>query len=290
MIDILCKEIVQRLRINRIVETGTDKGETISETSRWFSEMDPDFGTITGTIKTGARSYNSWNEPISYPVFSQSQSGRYQIHSVDIDPYSYKAAKKNFSSNPNIYLYYSHSEKFLDFLLAPEIKRQQLDNNYLFFLDAHWGKDWPLREELKVIRQLKKYLIVIDDFMVPGKSDPSFPQGPFGFDVYRGQILNWTYIGDLFIGISVRIFYPQRPNRDKKGWVLIAHGYSDDELRFLESLELFEMDPLDERHTIAVKPTWHLYLNPRAVLKKLIPISLLRSIHRVYERILYLCS
>ncbi len=287
MIDILCKDIIRRLKINRIVETGTDKGETISEIGQWFSEIDPNFGVVTGTIKTGARSYNSWNEPIAYPVFSASKAGRYQIHSVDIDQYSTNAAKKNFSSNSNIYLYHSHSEKFLNFLLSPEIEGGHLENNYLFFLDAHWGKDWPLRDELRVILKLNKFLIVIDDFMVPGKSDPSFPQGSFGFDFYKGQILNWAYIADVLSSTRVKVFYPTRPNRDKKGWVLIAHGYSDHELKFLESLELFQMDQFDERHTHPVKPSWRSYWTARSILKKVVPVSLLRSAHRVYEKALY---
>ena len=287
MIDILCKDIVGRLKINRIVETGTDQGETVGEASRWFSEIDPNFGVVTGTIKTGARSYNSWNEPIAYPVFSGSKAARCQIHSVDIDRHSANAAKKNFSSNPNIYLYHSHSEKFLSFLLSPEIEKNHLENNYLFFLDAHWGKNWPLRDELRVIRKLNKFLVVIDDFLVPGKSDPSFPQGSFGFDFYKGQILNWSYIGGVFSSMRVRVFYPKRPNRDKKGWALIARGYSEHELKFLESLELFEMDQFDERHTEPVKPSWRSYLTTRGILKKIVPVSLLRSAHRVYEKAFY---
>ena len=92
MIDILCKDIIRRFKVNRFVETGTDKGESVAEVSRWFSEMDPGFGTIINSIQTGARSYHSWNEPIRYPVFFQSQAGQYQIHSVDIDKYSYQTA------------------------------------------------------------------------------------------------------------------------------------------------------------------------------------------------------
>ena len=285
MIDILCKDIFKQFKINRVVETGTDKGETVAEVSRWFSEIDPDFGRIKEHKVTGSRSFHFGNGLIQYPVFIDSRSGRCQIHSVDIDRYSFETAQEHFKSNPNIYLYHSSSEQFLRILLSREIDDQKLNNNYLFCLDAHWGKYWPLRDELKIIQKLKKYLIVIDDFMVPGKSNPSFPHGPFGFDIYKGQILNWAYICDLFTAVKVRIFYPKRPNRDGRGWVLLTHGYTDSELRFLESLELFEMDQSDEKHTAWVKPTWRSHWDLKNIIREVLPISLLRSMHRVYEKI-----
>ncbi len=287
MIDILLKDILKELNINRIVETGTDKAETIAETSRWFAAMDPEFGTIERQLKTEARSYRSWSVPIIYPIFSQARPSRYQIHSVDIDQYSYESAKKIFHSNPNIHLYHSSSEKFLTSLLNREIDRNRVDHNYLFFLDAHWGEYWPLRDELKIICKLRKYIIVIDDFMVPGKSNPSFPNGFFGFDIYKGQILNWSYICDLFTAVQVKIFYPSQPNRDHRGWVLITHGYSESELAFLKTLALFEINQFDKSHTLAVKPTWRSSCNARNILKQLVPISLLRSLYRGYEKIIY---
>ena len=287
MIDILCKDIVQAFKINRIVETGTDKGETVAEVSRWLAEMDSDFGTIIAAVKTGARSYNSWNEPIAYPVFSQTKVSRCQIHSVEVDSTSYQTAKKNFQSNSNIYLYHSDSVKFLNSLLSAEMGRNPSDHRYLFFLDAHWGKYWPLRDELKVIRKLNKYLIVIDDFMVPGKSHPSRPRGAFGFDVYQGKILHWSYLCDVFTDTAVKIFYPNRPNRDRRGWVLITHGYSKNELGFLETLPLFEIDQSDEGHTTPVESTWRVYLDGKHIFKKIVPMPVLRSMHRLYEKILY---
>lgn len=282
MIDSLCKDIVMHLNVNRIVETGTDKGETVAEASRWFAEMVPGFGSIVATVKTGSRSYHSWNEPIVYPVFAQARKVRYEIYSVDIDRYSYRKAAELFKSNPNIHLYHASSEEFLNSLLPEEMS----NHNYLFFLDAHWGKYWPLRAEIKAIRKLKRYLVVVDDFFVPGRSDPSSPHGPFGFDVHRGQILDWAYICDLFTDTRVKVFYPTRPNRDRRGWVLIAHGYREEKLSCLRSLALFEIDQFDAKHTTPVKMAWHSYWDRRNILKEVIPIPLLRSAHRAYEKVM----
>jgi hypothetical protein len=285
MIDSLCKDLLQQLKVKRFIETGTDKGETIAQVSQWFSELYPQFGEVRETVQTGARSYGLRNDPISYPVFSGSQPGHGQIHSVDADAYSYEKAKEQFKSNCNIFLHHSSSEALLTSLLSAEIAAGRSDNETMFFLDAHWGEYWPLRDEIKVIRQLKRYLIVIDDFMVPGKSNPSFPHGDFGFDVYKGRILNWAYIADLFEGIAVRVFYPVRPNRDQRGWVLITRGYSPEELKFLSSMDLVEVKQSDRIHTAPVFVTWRSYLDLKNVLKSIVPISVLRWGHRVYEKV-----
>lgn len=245
MIDVLCKNIVQQLAINRIVETGTDKGETVAETSGWFTH------------------------------------GNYRIYSVDLDEYSYQAAKARFSGNGNIGLFHLSSEVFLRSLLDREAQEK---NNYLFFLDAHWGKYWPLRDEIKVIQELKKYVIVIDDFFVPGKSNPAWPHGPFGFDLYQNTILCWGYVADLFEKTSVRVFYPDKPNRDLRGWVAIYKGYSEEELKFMDQLAMFEMDPADKGHAKPVKTIWLSHWDFINILKALVPVDLLRRLHRVYER------
>lgn len=285
MIDSLCKDLIKHYKINRLVETGTDKGETVAEVSRWFSEINPDFGDITDAIKIGTRSYRSWSEPIAYPIFSKSKPCQHQIYSVDVDEHSYKTAREIFKSNCNIFINHGSSQDFLKSLLAQEIDNKKLNNNYLFFLDAHWGKYWPLRDELTILRELDKYLVVIDDFMVPGKSNPSLPHGDFGFDLYKRRILDWAYICDVLANTPVRVFYPQKPNRDQRGWVLITHGYSKEELQFLESLALFEVGQFDKSHTTPVKTPFRCYLDAKNILKMLIPVSVLRQAHRVYEKV-----
>lgn len=57
----------------------------------------------------------------------------------------------------------------------------------LFYLDAHWGADWPLLGELAAIAEAGiKPVIVIHDFEVPGTD--------LGFDEYGGQRLDWEYV------------------------------------------------------------------------------------------------
>lgn len=246
MIDILCKDIIKHLHVNRVVETGTHTGETVEEVCGWSEDVD--------------------------------------VFSVDIDRHSYLAAKEHFSGNHHVYLSCASSEVFLTTLLMPDVASPACANTYLFFLDAHWRAYWPLRDEIQVIQTLDRYLMVIDDFFVPGRSDPALPYGRCGFDVYQKRILNWGYVCDLFQGTRVRIFYPQRPNRDRRGWVLIVKGYSAEQLAFLRHLELFEMDQWDGLHRAPADITWQAYWDWRVVLKAALPVFMLRRVHRFYER------
>ena len=68
---------------------------------------------------------------------------------------------------------------------SPEFLKKHINDisNYnlpIFFLDAHNDYDstdyWPLRDELKVILDLPKCVIIIDDFKHPSKN--------FGYDSY----------------------------------------------------------------------------------------------------------
>jgi hypothetical protein len=75
-------------------------------------------------------------------------------------------------------LYRADSRIFLRWLLAnPAIPKEHV----LFYLDAHWGDDLPLMEELTIIApNWSESAIVIDDFQVPGDSG-------YGFDDYGQQ-------------------------------------------------------------------------------------------------------
>lgn len=91
-----------------------------------------------------------------------------------------------------------------------------------FYLDAHWEEDIPLLEELRIIfTSAAEYVIVIDDFRVPG--DPGF-----GFDTYGAVPFDWDYIAPAFEGHrdQVSVFYPgyasSMETGAKRGFVMIA--------------------------------------------------------------------
>jgi len=283
MIAAQCREIFERLGVEIFFETGTDKAETVAEVARWFAERDAAFGRIVGYQTTGARSYNWWNRPIQYPIFEHAAPHRFQVHSVDVDETSHAEAVRLFSSNCNIRMHFGSSpevlERFIDGVGSDDGIR------YGFYLDAHWGKYWPLRDELRQVTRLSSFAIVIDDFWVPGKSRPSTPHGKYGYDVYDGRPLDWSYIHDLFASHVVQVFYPSEPNRDRRGWVLIVAGYRPDQLGFLKLLGMTMVDPQASWHVRRNKVSVIGRLDWRNMVKKLVPVPILREFFRTLERL-----
>lgn len=281
MIAAECERILTGLGIDVFFETGTDKGETVAEVSRWFSKRDSAFGRVTGEIATGARSYNWWNEPIRFPTFVDAVPHRFQVHSVDLDAHSCTQAARVFRDNCNIHLHHGSSPE----VLATFVAGIGADDpgRCLFYLDAHWGKYWPLRDEIRQVVRLPRFAIVIDDFWVPGRSSRAAPHGLFGYDVYEGRALDWSYIHDLFSPNDVRVFYPSNPNRDRRGWVLILAGYGNDELTFLDDLGLKAADPAAPSHTRQNTLSLMGRLDWRNILKRCVPASVLRHVFRRME-------
>jgi hypothetical protein len=92
----------------------------------------------------------------------------------------------------------------------------------LFYLDAHWYSELPLVEELRIIlRYVKSFIIVIDDFRVPGDTN-------FGFDRYGRTVLEWELIQQVLVdsGRGMAAYLPAYPSSlevgDRRGWILIT--------------------------------------------------------------------
>jgi hypothetical protein len=72
---------------------------------------------------------------------------------------------------------------------SPDFLRAHLTeirNQSLFFLDAHWGAYWPLRDELQIIySQCEKPVVIIDDFDAGNG---------LCFDAYGAQKLDFEYL------------------------------------------------------------------------------------------------
>lgn len=247
MIHGVCGEIILNLRVNKFIETGTYLGETIAAVSSWFHELDPDFGKIDyGVINEYLDSFPKglFKRKIYYPVFKDSKNCNIKIWSVDLDFEKQNILSSIFQSNSNINIICKSSEQFIRELIDNGLVTDR-DKSF-FYLDAHWGEYWPLRDEISQILRLERSVIVIDDFVVP--FHPSH-----GFDTIGGRVCGWYYIRDCFKDISKKIylFYPKFPNSDNRGTVIIFIGYSSDELKFMRKLpcfspKLFNGDPYIE--------------------------------------------
>jgi hypothetical protein len=286
VIDPFCKKVFKELGINVFMETGTDMGESVASVSCWFAEFDPDFGEISELTVTGARSYSPWSKAIQYPIFKNARESRYKVHSVDVMKECYENANKLFESNPNVCLYRASSDQFIrDWVEKVNSSDELRKNKYFFYLDAHWYKYWPLRDEIKEILKLDQFIIGIDDTMVPGKSDPRFPHGDFGYELNKGTPLNWAYMHDLFSERKVSVFYPNTSNRDRKGWLLIFSGYDESQLSFLEQNNMFRVGQDDPIHAEKKPVPFVAHLDPINIVKRLVPISLIRASVRNYQKL-----
>jgi hypothetical protein len=234
LIDELCREVIDALSIERFVETGLYQGETLARVAVWFAQRHPvEFGDIQAFVRPGHTGPNAWNTPIVYPVMAPSERGRYRVCSVEIDPGRAQAVASLIGfDNPNVTVHVGSSEAFLR-----EHVTSELGERCFFYLDAHWGDYWPLRDEIAAIRSgTQKSIVCIDDFVVPGH-----PQ--CGFDIYNGSPCGWDTVADLYSDRKPIVYYPTRPNRDQRGWVLIFDGYAEGELAFIEKMpDLFRAD------------------------------------------------
>lgn len=129
----------------------------------------PDAFRFTSFVETGTfRGYST--------EFMALHKPQLPIFTIEVESCTYTLAQRALRKYPNITQYLGNSGDWIRDL----IREQRLGDFPLFYLDAHWQRYWPLRDELRHIAEAKmRAVIVIDDFEVPGRPD-------FGFDVDGG--------------------------------------------------------------------------------------------------------
>ena len=105
--------------------------------------------------------------------FLAQNSGGAPVYSCEYGPLNFEFAKWRLRSDRNLFLFNLDSRNFLRDL---KISRQA---RTFFYLDAHWGADLPLREELNlIVRSFENFVVMIDDFEVP--NDPGYQFDDYG--------------------------------------------------------------------------------------------------------------
>lgn len=129
--------------------------------------------------------------------------------------YYNKAKKKIDKSGKNIVQYFGSSARALPMVIDNTSQHE----NRLFFLDAHWGDNNPLLEELAAIAKAGlKPVIAIHDFKVPDRLD-------LGFDSYGGQDYTWEWIAasieQIYGKDGYSYFYNNEATGAKRGVIFI---------------------------------------------------------------------
>ncbi len=151
----------------------------------------------TGTWTGNTTGYMA--ETSSLPVFSGELS--YRFHSL---------AAQRLVDFPGLTLTHADSRRFLSDLATDA----ELTAKFTFFyLDAHWHSDLPLAAEIQLIADhWKSFVIMIDDFQVPG--DPGY-----GYDDYgAGKTLNIEYIAEALRVNNLAAYFPSASSENETGY------------------------------------------------------------------------
>ncbi len=131
-----------------------------------------------------------------------------EIDTVEAEPRYYGFSKTRHSGNSKIRVHLGDSRTMLKQL----VREPRLTGKRVFvYLDAHWGEDLPLREELEVLFTSDLQAVaLVDDFRVPGDDG-------YGFDNYGpGKTLETSYL-DSVEHLALRRFFPTLPSEEETG-------------------------------------------------------------------------
>jgi len=111
------------------------------------------------------------------------------VFTVESQPRYFSVAKQRLAQYPSVTVELGDSRSFLRGLAS---KKELRGRRTLFYLDAHWERDLPLRDELAIIVEAwRNAVVVIDDFEVP--DDPGY-----AFDDYGpGRRISVDYLPEL---------------------------------------------------------------------------------------------
>jgi hypothetical protein len=133
---------------------------------------------------------------------------------------------------PKVKLSLLDSRTFLKNMIAG----QNLRRSKIFaYLDAHWENDLPLHDEVRLIADgLDDYVIMVDDFDVPGDAGYTFD------DYGPGKKLTLSYLQDLVLSRRLTVYFPSAHSSAesgaKRGSVILASPSAAAALDGLKSL------------------------------------------------------
>jgi len=159
------------------------------------------------------------------------------VYTSEINRRFHALACKRLATIPAVQLTLGNSVDFLR-QLAESSDRGSFP---FFYLDAHWYKDLPLARELQVIcSNWEHFVIMVDDFEVPG--DEGYRFDDYGF----GRSLTVDAFRRTFERLSLQMYFPALPSRQEtgacSGSIVLARKGSTEE-KILDQLP--ELNPLN---------------------------------------------
>lgn len=151
------------------------------------------------------------------------KSSNLPVYTTELNQRFHALAKMRLQEFPNIQFTLSDSRAFLRQLAATEITQKKV----FIYLDAHWYEDFPLREEIEIIcNSWKEFIIMIDDFQVPGDSG-------YGYDDFgKNKAATLKELAGTFSRFGLTAFFPTTPSAketgSKQGCVVLAKKGKDE--------------------------------------------------------------
>ena len=139
------------------------------------------------------------------------ECSRLPVYSVEADARNYGFAKMRLRKHDNVKLSLGDSREFIRKFIEVEASKYA-GHPLLFYLDAHWGEDLPLYEEIaEIFSSCLQAIVMIDDFQVPDDAG-------YGYDDYGvGKTLTTEYIAPLVSQFQLAEFYPKTPSAMETG-------------------------------------------------------------------------
>jgi len=148
------------------------------------------------------------------------QTAGIPVHSSEINPLLHSLAKSRLRHVQHVTLHNCDSRAFLRDMAG---KRGLTDCECFFYLDAHWGIDYPLAEEVALIAlHWRRFVVMVDDFQVPGDDGYAFDRcGLF-------KRMNLALIDKSLRRHNLAAYFPSLPGREDttpgkpKGFVILS--------------------------------------------------------------------
>jgi predicted O-methyltransferase YrrM len=150
------------------------------------------------------------------------ECSRLPVYSVEADARTHAFAKMRLRKRDNVKLSLGDSREFITKFIEVEASKYA-GHPLVFYLDAHWGEDLPLYEEIaEIFFSRLQAIVMIDDFQVPDDNG-------YGYDDYGvGKTLATEYIAPLVSQFQLAEFYPRPPSAVetglRRGCVVVAQN------------------------------------------------------------------
>jgi len=113
---------------------------------------------VTSFVETGTH----------YGATTKHVAGRHPdlpVFTCEINDEYFRESAKRLKEYRNVTVSQESSEKFVARLIAEGV----LGAVPMLFLDAHWHDYWPLKDEAAAVGALPAFILMVDDFAVPGR-------------------------------------------------------------------------------------------------------------------------